>query len=220
MVASQRVTPDWGCGCGRARIRRSGNFRPRSRHNRTCRSPQSHVTHGAGPYWGRAAAHRSANRVCTQEASTPGAETNSPNPGWRPQTQQYRVSTMLARLEEPEVIEEPEEPVRSIVLGDGTFGATHTFSAVTVTSLGRPAIVTDNQARCADQTRRSESMGAASFAGRSGRQAHSGGLRQAPDDLIAPRRRAARFDRQLSFVKCTKTSTSHTHTHTYSAGCL
>ena len=107
---------------------------------------------------------------------------------------------MLTRLEEPEEIEEPEEPVRSIVLGDGTVGATHTFSAVTVTSLGRSAIVTDNQARCADQTRRSESMGAASFAGRSGRQAHSGGLRQAPDDLIAPRRRAARFDRQLSFV--------------------
>ena len=81
---------------------------------------------------------------------------------------------MLTRLEEPEepeVIEEPEEPVRSIVLGDGTFGATHTFSAVTVTSLGRPAIVTDNQARCADQMRRSESMGAASFAGRSGRPA-------------------------------------------------
>ena len=92
---------------------------------------------------------------------------------------------MLTRLEEPEEIEEPEEPVRSIVLGDGTVGATHTFSAVMITSLGRSAIVTDNQARCADQTRRSESMGAASFDGRSGRQAHSGGLRQAPD-VMAP----------------------------------
>ena len=85
---------------------------------------------------------------------------------------------MLTRLEEPEEIEEPEEPVRSIVLGDGTVGATHTFSAVMITSLGRSAIVTDNQARCADQTRRSESMGAASFDGRSGRQAQAVGPAQ------------------------------------------